>query len=86
MPFLLQQQLERCQKEAVLSAPSIDPVLDAFEDALVNPCPSVRYLIPGSKSFFDKDHVSVAMKASLLLNLILNIEMMNYFSLIIDLI
>ncbi|XP_059145803.1 D-beta-hydroxybutyrate dehydrogenase, mitochondrial-like [Physella acuta] len=52
-PAHLTQQLDGCQKAAATSAPSIDPVLDAFEDALVNPCPSVRYLISGSKSFFD---------------------------------
>uniref|UniRef100_A0A0B6Z6J6 Uncharacterized protein n=1 Tax=Arion vulgaris TaxID=1028688 RepID=A0A0B6Z6J6_9EUPU len=47
------QQFEGCKKAALTSAPTIDPVLDAFEDALCNPCPKVRYLIPGSNSFFD---------------------------------
>ncbi|KAH9520001.1 (2R,3R)-2,3-butanediol dehydrogenase [Bulinus truncatus] len=49
----LQQQLEDCRNAAKTSAPRIDRVLDAFEDALVNPCPHTRYLVRGSNSFFD---------------------------------
>uniref|UniRef100_A0A2C9JRZ2 Uncharacterized protein n=1 Tax=Biomphalaria glabrata TaxID=6526 RepID=A0A2C9JRZ2_BIOGL len=49
----LQQQLEDCKNSSKTSAPNIEPVLKAFEDALVNPCPHIRYLVRGSNSFFD---------------------------------
>ncbi|BFZ03312.1 hypothetical protein BsWGS_06351 [Bradybaena similaris] len=53
----LTQQLEDLRKAAGTAAPTIDPVIDAFEDALRNHCPKVRYLIPGSNSFFDWSHI-----------------------------
>ncbi|CAL1539144.1 unnamed protein product [Lymnaea stagnalis] len=49
----LTQLLEINRNGSKFSATNLDPVLNAFEDALLNPCPHVRYLIAGSSSFFD---------------------------------
>lgn len=49
----LPRQLEEAKKSASTTAPTIEPVLDAFEDALCSPCPHVRYLVKGSNSYFD---------------------------------
>ncbi|GFO02341.1 D-beta-hydroxybutyrate dehydrogenase, mitochondrial [Plakobranchus ocellatus] len=49
----LPRQLEEARKSATTTAPTIEPVLQAFEDALCSPCPKVRYLVKGSNSYFD---------------------------------
>ncbi|RUS85751.1 hypothetical protein EGW08_006465, partial [Elysia chlorotica] len=48
-----QRQLEEARKCAFTTAPTIEPVLSAFEDALCSPCPKLRYLVKGSNSYFD---------------------------------
>ncbi|XP_035827904.1 D-beta-hydroxybutyrate dehydrogenase, mitochondrial [Aplysia californica] len=49
----LQQELDDAKTSALTGCTTINPVLDAFEDALRNQSPKYRYLVDGSKSYID---------------------------------
>lgn len=49
----LDRLFEGAKGTSATSYPTLGPVLDALEDAVINQSPRVRYLVDGGKGFFD---------------------------------
>jgi hypothetical protein len=59
----LEGQFAGLHKALETCSPTMTPVLDALEDALVNEKPSVRYLVDGGRGIIDWYNVSTKLES-----------------------